>query len=57
MESQGYESLPMFFLTIKHDLDIKANTSFRLEKAVIKPAFSAGSYQTEAFESRMQIHW
>ena len=50
MESQGVRILPTVFINKTPDLDLKAILPSNWKKAVIKPAFSAGSYQTEAFD-------
>lgn len=50
MEMQGIKILPTIFMDKTDLLDIDKKIPPHWEKAVIKPAFSAGSYQTEVFE-------
>lgn len=51
MEQQGVTILPTLFIDKTSKLDIKAIIPSSWKKAVIKPAFSAGSYQTEVFDT------
>jgi glutathione synthase/RimK-type ligase-like ATP-grasp enzyme len=50
MEKQGVKILPTIFINKTNDLDLDKIMPSHWKKAVIKPAFSAGSYQTEVFE-------
>jgi glutathione synthase/RimK-type ligase-like ATP-grasp enzyme len=50
MEEQGVKILPTIFIDKTDQLDIHKLMPSHWKKAVIKPAFSAGSYQTEVFE-------
>lgn len=50
MEKQGIKILPTVFIDKTKLLDLKKVMPLHWKKAVIKPAFSAGSYQTEVFE-------
>ena len=51
MEQQGVTILPTLFIDKTSKLDLKAIIPSSWKKAVIKPAFSAGSYQTEVFDT------
>lgn len=51
MEKQGIKILPTLFIDKTTDLNLKALIPSHWKKAVIKPAFSAGSYLTEVFET------
>jgi glutathione synthase/RimK-type ligase-like ATP-grasp enzyme len=51
MEKQGIKILPTIFIDKTDQLDLDKSMPSHWKKAVIKPAFSAGSYQTEVFES------
>jgi glutathione synthase/RimK-type ligase-like ATP-grasp enzyme len=50
MEKQGIKILPTVFIDKTNQLDLHKIMPSHWKKAVIKPAFSAGSYQTEVFE-------
>jgi glutathione synthase/RimK-type ligase-like ATP-grasp enzyme len=50
MEKQGVKILPTLFIDKTDELNIHKIMPSHWKKAVIKPAFSAGSYQTEVFE-------
>ncbi|MFT5963981.1 MAG: glutathione synthase/RimK-type ligase-like ATP-grasp enzyme [Flavobacterium sp.] len=50
MEKQGIKILPTVFIDKMDTLDIDKIIPSHWKKVVIKPAFSAGSYQTEVFE-------
>ena len=50
MEKKGIKILPTIFIDKTEFLDIDKTMPSHWKKAVIKPAFSAGSYQTEVFE-------
>lgn len=50
MEKQGIKILPTIFIDKTELLDLHKTMPSHWKKAVIKPAFSAGSYQTEVFE-------
>ncbi len=50
MEQQGVPILPTIFIDRTDKLDLNKIIPTHWKKAVIKPAFSAGSYQTEVFE-------
>ena len=50
LELQGIPILPTIFIDKTNDLDLGKIISPQWKKAVIKPAFSAGSYLTEVFE-------
>ncbi|EIA08175.1 RimK family alpha-L-glutamate ligase [Flavobacterium frigoris] len=50
MENQGVKILPTVFIDKTSQLDLHKIMPSHWKKAVIKPAFSAGSYQTEVFE-------
>lgn len=52
MEKQGIKILPTIFIDKTDLLDIDKKIPPHWKKAVIKPAFSAGSYQTEVFEPK-----
>jgi len=52
MEKQRIKILPTVFLDKTDKLDLDKVMPAHWKKAVIKPAFSAGSYQTEVFESK-----
>ncbi|WP_339919772.1 hypothetical protein [uncultured Flavobacterium sp.] len=51
MEQLGIKILPTLFIDKTTDLNLKALIPSHWKKAVIKPAFSAGSYLTEVFET------
>ena len=51
LELAGIKILPTVFIDKTNTLDIEAVIPGNWQKAVIKPAFSAGSYQTEVFNS------
>jgi glutathione synthase/RimK-type ligase-like ATP-grasp enzyme len=51
MEQQGIKILPTVFIDKTTDLTIKELMPSQWQKAVLKPAFSAGSYLTEVFET------
>lgn len=50
MEQQGITILPTVFIDKTNHLNLAELIPSRWKKAVIKPAFSAGSYLTEVFE-------
>jgi glutathione synthase/RimK-type ligase-like ATP-grasp enzyme len=50
MEKQGITILPTVFIDKTNSLDLAELIPSHWKKAVIKPAFSAGSYLTEVFE-------
>jgi glutathione synthase/RimK-type ligase-like ATP-grasp enzyme len=50
LELKGIPILPTLFIDKTNDLDLGKIISPQWKKAVIKPAFSAGSYLTEVFE-------
>ncbi|MBC5842328.1 hypothetical protein H8R23_13005 [Flavobacterium sp. F-380] len=50
MEQQGVQILPTIFINKTSNLSLKTLIPSTWKKAVIKPAFSAGSYQTEVFD-------
>lgn len=50
MKNQGITILPTVFINKTKALDLRKLIPSHWEKAVIKPAFSAGSYQTAVFE-------
>ncbi|MFQ3174951.1 MAG: glutathione synthase/RimK-type ligase-like ATP-grasp enzyme [Flavobacterium sp.] len=50
MEKQGIKILPTIFIDKTDLLDLDKIMPAHWKKAVIKPAFSAGSYQTEVFD-------
>ncbi len=50
MENIGIQIIPTVFIDKTNDLDISQIIPLHWSKAVIKPAFSAGSYLTEVFE-------
>lgn len=50
MEKQGIRILPTVFIDKTNNLNLAELTPAHWKKAVIKPAFSAGSYLTEVFE-------
>ena len=50
MEQQGITILPTLFIDKTDHLDLAKRIPSHWKKAVIKPAFSAGSYLTEVFE-------
>jgi glutathione synthase/RimK-type ligase-like ATP-grasp enzyme len=50
MEQQGIKILPTVFIDKTTNLDLKELMPSHWNKAVLKPAFSAGSYLTEVFE-------
>jgi glutathione synthase/RimK-type ligase-like ATP-grasp enzyme len=52
MEKQGTTILPTIFIDKTTSLNIKHLIPKHWKKAVLKPAFSAGSYQTIVFESK-----
>lgn len=52
MEKQGISILPTVFIDKTNSLDLSELIPSHWKKAVIKPAFSAGSYLTEVFEVR-----
>jgi glutathione synthase/RimK-type ligase-like ATP-grasp enzyme len=51
MEQQGIKILPTVFIDKTSNLNVKKLMPTHWEKAVIKPAFSAGSYLTEVFDA------
>jgi glutathione synthase/RimK-type ligase-like ATP-grasp enzyme len=51
MEQQGIKILPTVFIDKTSNLNVKELMPTHWEKAVIKPAFSAGSYLTEVFDA------
>lgn len=51
MEQQGIKILPTVFIDKTNNLNLKELIPTHWQKAVIKPAFSAGSYLTEVFET------
>jgi glutathione synthase/RimK-type ligase-like ATP-grasp enzyme len=50
MEKQGIKILPTVFLEKTNQLHLSEIVPTHWKKMVLKPAFSAGSYQTEVFE-------
>lgn len=50
MEKQGVSILPTVFIDKTNDFNVQNFIPAHWKKAVLKPAFSAGSYQTEVFE-------
>lgn len=52
LERQGIKILPTVFIDKTPELDLVQLIPNSWEKAVIKPAYSAGSYLTEVFETR-----
>jgi glutathione synthase/RimK-type ligase-like ATP-grasp enzyme len=50
MEKRGVKILPTIFIDKTDLLDVQKTMPSHWKKVVIKPAFSAGSYQTEVFE-------
>jgi len=50
MEKDGISILPTIFIEKTNDLKLKEIVPSHWKKAVIKPAFSAGSYLTEVFD-------
>ena len=50
LQQHGFSILPTVFINKTNDLNISQIIPKHWTKAVIKPAFSAGSYQTEVFE-------
>jgi glutathione synthase/RimK-type ligase-like ATP-grasp enzyme len=50
MEQQGITILPTLFIDKTAHLDLAKRIPSHWKKAVIKPAFSAGSYLTEVFD-------
>jgi len=50
MEKQGISILPTIFIEKTNNLQLESIIPNHWKKAVIKPAFSAGSYLTEVFE-------
>ena len=51
MERNGVTILPTIFIDKTNALDMRKLIPSHWKKAVVKPAFSAGSYQTEVFET------
>jgi glutathione synthase/RimK-type ligase-like ATP-grasp enzyme len=51
MEQQGIKILPTLFIDKTTNLNLKELMPSHWKKAVLKPAFSAGSYLTEVFEA------
>ncbi|MFV8369212.1 ATP-grasp domain-containing protein [Flavobacterium sp. LB2R40] len=51
MEKQGITILPTVFIDKTNTLNLAEHLPSHWDKAVIKPAFSAGSYLTEVFEA------
>jgi glutathione synthase/RimK-type ligase-like ATP-grasp enzyme len=51
MERQGIKILPTLFIDKTTNLNLKELMPSHWKKAVLKPAFSAGSYLTEVFEA------
>ncbi|MEZ7504440.1 RimK family alpha-L-glutamate ligase [Flavobacterium sp. Arc2] len=51
MEEQGVKILPTVFIDKTNTLNLKELIPSHWKKAVLKPAFSAGSYLTEVFET------
>lgn len=51
LEKQGIKILPTIFIEKTNHLDLAQMLPNSWKKAVIKPAFSAGSYLTEVFEA------
>lgn len=51
LEKQGIKILPTIFIEKTNHLDLTQMLPKSWKKAVIKPAFSAGSYLTEVFEA------
>ncbi len=51
LEKKGIQILPTIFINQTQSLDLKSLLPKSWTKAVLKPAFSAGSYQTEVFEN------
>ena len=49
LQKQGFKILPTIFVEKTDDLDISKIIPNHWKKTVIKPAYSAGSYQTELF--------
>ncbi|WP_395054040.1 RimK family alpha-L-glutamate ligase [Flavobacterium sp.] len=49
-ENQGIKILPTIFIEKTNTLNLSQIIPSHWEKAVLKPAFSAGSYQTQLFE-------
>lgn len=50
LEKLGIKILPTLFINKTDRLDLSINIPHYWKKAVVKPAFSAGSFQTEVFE-------
>ncbi len=50
LEKQGFTILPTVFIDKTENLNLSAIIPNHWQKAVIKPAYSAGSYQTSVFE-------
>ncbi|MDR6846229.1 ATP-grasp domain-containing protein [Flavobacterium granuli] len=50
MEKQGISILPTIFIDKTENLNLPGITPKHWKKAVLKPAFSAGSYQTSVFD-------
>jgi glutathione synthase/RimK-type ligase-like ATP-grasp enzyme len=50
LQKQGFNIIPTIFIDKTNNLDIQKIIPKHWEKAVIKPAYSGGSYQTELFE-------
>ncbi|WP_291102149.1 MULTISPECIES: ATP-grasp domain-containing protein [unclassified Flavobacterium] len=50
LEKQGISILPTLFIEKTNNLQVESIIPNHWEKAVLKPAFSAGSYLTEVFE-------
>ena len=52
MEKQGIKIIPTIFIDKTDNLDLSTIIPPHWQKAVLKPAFSGGSYQTAVFESK-----
>lgn len=52
LERRGIQILPTIFIEKTNQLDLAKMLPESWQKAVIKPAFSAGSYLTEVFETK-----
>jgi glutathione synthase/RimK-type ligase-like ATP-grasp enzyme len=50
LQEQGFTILPTIFIDKTNNLDIQKIIPNHWKKAVIKPAYSGGSYQTQLFE-------
>ena len=52
LQNQGIKIIPTIFIESTNDLNLPAVLPPDWDKAVIKPAFSAGSYNTQVFEAK-----